>query len=294
MSEPWITEPGLYPDMTDTEYHADPVVGGSLTSTGARTLVNRTPAHYRYEQMKGRPDKTAFDLGRAVHDALLGHGAPLYEVPADDWRTKAAKEARDQARAEGYTPLLTCQIEAVRAVVAAVRADPTAGRLFARDGQAELTVVARDPETGATCRARLDWYVPGDVPLFVDLKTCDDASPRGLARAMSSWNYHQQLPFYEDTLRAATGHTGPIHTVLVGVEKDPPHLVGFGEPDEQAIAWGRRLNRKARDIYRRCTDTDTWPGHEPRPVPLSLPGWQLNAYETADALGLYDIEGDHP
>lgn len=287
-----ITEPGIYPGITDTEYHADPVVGGSLTSTGARTLINRTPAHYRHEQKQGRPDKAAFDLGRAVHDALLGHGAPLHEVPADDWRTKAAKEARDWAREQGYTPLLTPQIEAVRAVVAAVRSDSTAGRLFARDGQAELTVVARDPETGVMCRARLDWYVPGAVPLFVDLKTCEDASARGLARAMSNWNYHQQLPFYEDTLRAATGHTGPIRTVLVGVEKEPPHLVGFGEPDEQAIAWGRRLNRKARDIYRRCRDTDTWPGHEPRPVPLSLPGWQLNAYETADALGHYDIEGD--
>ena len=110
-----ITEPGIYPGITDTEYHADPVVGGSLTSTGARTLINRTPAHYRHEQKQGRPDKAAFDLGRAVHDALLGHGAPLHEVPADDWRTKAAKEARDWAREQGYTPLLTPQIEAVRA-----------------------------------------------------------------------------------------------------------------------------------------------------------------------------------
>jgi hypothetical protein len=290
-----ISEPGVYPGIPDADYHRDCVAGGSLSSTGARTLVTRTPAHFAYQRKHGRPDTAAFDLGHAAHNELLGRGMPVVEIDADSWRTKAAKEAASDARADGKTPLLTEQYQQVRAMVAAIRADPVAGKLFARPGRSELTVVARDPESGVMCRARLDWLpdvADGRPIVAYDLKTTDDASPAGMAKTMARFGYHQQGPFYTDCLTQALSLVVPVSFLLVGVEKEPPHLVGFGEPDEQAIAWGRRLNRKARDIYRRCTESGIWPGHDPRPVPLSLPGYQLHAYEAADDAGLYDTEKD--
>src|SRR5512135_3837265 len=102
-----ITEPGIY-DLPADVYHADPVPTGSLSSSGARLLLPpSTPAHFRWAREHPRPSTPAMDFGRAAHRIVLGVGEDLVEVQADSWRTKAAQQAADEARAAGKTPLLT-------------------------------------------------------------------------------------------------------------------------------------------------------------------------------------------
>lgn len=290
-----ITEPGTY-DIDEHTYHADPVAGGSLSSSGARTLVTRSPARFAHEREHGRPDTAAFDLGHAAHARVLGVGDPLMEVPADDWRSKSAREDADAIRAAGGIPLLSKQLRQVEAMVAAVRAHPVAGPLFARAGRAEQTLVARDPESGVMCRARPDWLphvADGARRLVVDLKTTTSADPRAFAKSMADFGYHQQDPFYCDVLHWL-GLTGDIEPgfVLVAVEKDPPHLVSVGRPTARAREWGRVLNRKARDLFRHGLETGEWPGYEPRVHDLDLPGWQVAAYERDHDAGRFDTASD--
>ena len=91
-----ITVPGRY-EMPEADYHADPVAGGSLSSSVARHILARTPAEVAYE--RDHPvHKDAYDLGTVVHKALLGIGPEIVEVDADSWQTKAARQARDEAR----------------------------------------------------------------------------------------------------------------------------------------------------------------------------------------------------
>jgi hypothetical protein len=44
-----ITKPGIYPGVPDEVYHADPVEGGSLSSTGARKILD-CPAKFKWER----------------------------------------------------------------------------------------------------------------------------------------------------------------------------------------------------------------------------------------------------
>ena len=55
MTAPGITEPGVY-DIPATAYHRDPVVGGSLSSTGARAtwFVNSSSADRPAGPVTGR------------------------------------------------------------------------------------------------------------------------------------------------------------------------------------------------------------------------------------------------
>ena len=285
-----ITEPGRYDDISEEAYHRDPVAGGSLSSTGARLLATRTPAHFDYQRRNPRQPKREFDLGTATHTLALGRGAELEFLEFEHYRTKAAQQARDEARAAGKTPLTVPEQAQVRRMLAAVHAHPVVGTtLDRRDGRAEVTFVGVDPETGVTCRCRVDWLLPiepGKPIRYADLKTLSDASRAGLSKSMNEWNYHSQRDFYDDTIRWALGLPPdyPVIGVLFGVEKEPPHLVGYGEPDEQSVTWAHEDNRKARHRYARCTERGYWPGHDDEnvdgaPVPLSLPGWRLNAYE---------------
>lgn len=294
MTEPWITEPGHYPDLSEATYHADPVVGGSLSSTGARTLVTTTPAHFAYQREHGRPDTAAFDLGRAAHAEILGAGAPIAVVDALDWRTKAAKETAAALRADGGTPLLRADYDRVLAMADAVRTHPVAGPLLARPGASEQSYIGRCPDTGVMCRVRIDRLPdvePGQRALAVDVKTTTDASPAGFAASMAKYGYHQQGDFYAAVLRWLAV-AADVQTVFVVVEKAPPHLVTVASPSPHAMAWAAVLNRKARDLFATCAASGEWPGYPAEPAVLDLPGWQARQYELADDAGAYLTSAD--
>src|SRR5690606_22820382 len=78
----FIVTPGVYELPADV-YHRDPVEGGSLTSSGARRLLEMPPARWRHEQ-EHRPAPTpAMILGTAVHSMTLGVGEKVVKVDAD-------------------------------------------------------------------------------------------------------------------------------------------------------------------------------------------------------------------
>ena len=108
-------EPGVY-DLDAAAYHADPCPEPSLSSSIGKLIVGRSPLHAKCAHPRLNPDyqpreSGKFDLGSTVHKLILGKGAEVVAIEADDWRTKAAKEARDTARGDGKTPMLVGQLE---------------------------------------------------------------------------------------------------------------------------------------------------------------------------------------
>jgi hypothetical protein len=255
-------------DMTAEEYHADPVPGGSLSSTTAkRMLPPSCPARALYES-RHRVEKSEFDVGHYTHSLLLGRGAPLARVPYGDWRSKPAREAREAAYAAGEVPLLTRQVDAVHAMASAVRAHPIAGPLLDPDtahGVNEAVVVWHDPEYGEQCtrRSMFDRIVdPACGMQVVDLKTTPDASPDALQRAVWRWGYHMQEAFYRDAAAAVYGCTpDDVDFVFVFVETAPPHLVHVTRLDPDLVDIGRARVRRAIDRWVWCRETGVWPGH---------------------------------
>src|SRR5690606_37760265 len=74
-----VTKPGLIHNMPDATYHSDPVPAGSLSSTGARLLLD-SPARYHHE-LNNRQGRRAFDVGHVIHTKILGTGAPIVTYP---------------------------------------------------------------------------------------------------------------------------------------------------------------------------------------------------------------------
>ena len=271
---------GVYPDMPDVEYHLDPVPGGSLSSTGARRILD-CPAKFRYEQ--DHPVyKQVFDFGSAAHKLVLGTGPELVVIDAEDWRTKAAREARDEARAFGKSPVLTHEYEQVKAMAAEIRWHPLAGRLFnPADGQAEVSLFWVDAEYPVWRRARLDWLRPGTETrraLIIDYKSADSASPDAFAKSAANLGYHQQDAFYGDGVRALGLDDDPGFLFVVQ-EKTPPYLVTVCELTGVAREVGRQRNRRAIERFRDCREAGIWPGYSDGVEYISLPAWALRDLE---------------
>lgn len=280
MSTDPINEPGVY-DLTDTEYFADPVPGGSLSSSGARLLLPpNCPALYKH-RMTNPVIKATFDFGHVAHRLVLGKGAEFEVIDADSWRTNAAKAAGEEARAAGKTPLLTKDFEQALAMANAVRNDPIAGALFRR-GEAEQSLFWQDRRTKIWRRARLDWLTKSNTgqTIGVDYKTCEHADIDAIQKSIVAYGYHQQGAFYVDGITSLKLHEGRRPAFLfVFQEKRAPYLVTVIELDVIALGWGRTLNDEAIDTWIRCRETDQWPGHATDITLVDLPVWAERRYE---------------
>lgn len=262
-------EPGVY-DITADAYHADPVPGGSLSSTGARRLLAPScPALFRHEQLHGQAPKKHFDLGTAVHTLALGDGPDLVRIDHPNYQTKAAQQQRDEARTLDQVPLLPHEMQQVQDMTAVLLAHPRAGELLAPGtGEPEQTYLWVDEHTGVACRARPDWANDDDI---VDLKTTDDPNPEAIQRAIWKWRYHQQRGWYVDGHRAVIGRTPRFTFIFQG--KQPPYLVTVVELDPAAELIGDLRNRQARERYATCRANDTWPDYGNHTHVLALPAY---------------------
>ena len=263
-----VTAPGLY-EMDDDEYHADPLrlLGlESLSVSWSRKLLSPgSPARYRWDRDHPRESSAAFDLGHAAHALVLGVGAPLREVIADSWRTKAAQDARQAARAAGETPLLSAEMRQVEDMATALAEHPRVADLLA-GGAPEMSAFAE--VGGVWLRARFD-YLRGDG--ITDYKTTVCAHPDRFVRSAVDYGYHCQSAWYSDT--AAALDLGDLPLTFVAQEKEPPYLVAVCDLPADMIAAGRARNAAAVDLFARCWESGEWPGYPTETVTLTTPSW---------------------
>lgn len=278
-----ITEPGVY-EIPNLAYHADPVPGGSLSSTGARRLIEPScPAKFAWAREHGEEPKATYDFGHVAHLHVLTEGEVVEVVDAPDWRTKDAREQRDVARAAGRVPILTKDLAVVEAMAAAIKDHPIAGVLFAPGaGLPERSLFWRDQHAEIWRRARLDWMRhtgPSDRFIGVDYKTAAAADLDSLQKAIHRHGYHCQASWYLDGIKAlGLSPGGDPSFVFVFQEKEAPYVVTVVELDMKSLAIGRLLNRRAIDTYVQCTRTGRWPGYAEDVVLVDLPHWVANEY----------------
>jgi hypothetical protein len=211
---------------------------------------------------------------------VLGEGPELEVIDFPDWRKVAAQNLRDLAYDEGKVPLLTKEHEQVQAMAAAIRQHPIAGPLFTPgSGIGERSIYWTDPATGIRCRVRPDWLKPlGSMNLCVDYKTCADASPTAVSKAIRDRAYHQQDALYIDGIDAAMPTDEGTRFIFVFQSKTAPYLITVRELDQQSRDIGRARNDRALRIYADCTATSTWPdwtGPVTEIPTISLPSWDV-------------------
>lgn len=258
---------GVYSDVDELDYHADRT---SLSSSGARKILD-CPAIFHYEQEQPPTPKPQFDMGHVVHGMILGVGLDIVPVDAANWTTKAAKETRDQAHAEGKVPLLVADVAKAELMAKTVREHDTAGALLAV-GDPEITGYWHDDVNPVRLRFRTDWLHPGRNRIIgVDVKTtAGNGSPAKFAKSCADFGYHQQAAWYLDGL-AETGVSEDAAFLFIVLPKEPPHIVTVCEIHADDIARGRALNRKAINTYADCVANNVWPGYGQQIHQITLP-----------------------
>lgn len=287
-----VTRPGVYLDIPESVYHSGNLTPGpSFSKSMAHTLVTTCPAKLWHNSYLNpafeREQKKHFDIGHAYHCAVLEPdlwGAKVTIVPFDDYRTNAAKAARDDAYNAGKTPLKAAEAEQVIAMRDTLMKDPMMQRAF-KGGSAEVTIVAQDPETGIWLKARTDYLVEVDGRvLMIDLKsTGTSAAPDDFATQVFERGYFLQDPWYRMVYELATRRRVDDF-IFVAQETEAPHLHAVDRLDPKDVEAGFQCVPWAVHTFAECCATGRWPGYATGAVtPISMPAWAH--YRLADMIG---------
>lgn len=253
---------GIHSMVSNAEYHADPAISASHLHA-----ISRSP-HTYYKRFidpeRPRSEPTAaMRLGTFVHTAVL--------EPDDLDRRYAVCAARKGSAAynglidKGIEPVTQAQWDQAHAMCDAVRNHPEAAWLLS-NGKAEQSVWWDDEQFDMRCKCRPDWW---NNDIVIDLKTTQDASPRGFAKSVANFRYHVQQMHY---LRG----TNAARFIFIAVEKEYPYAVGVYELDNEACGLGEELRQRDMQRIKTCKKRNEWPGYSNDISTLSLPGYATN------------------
>lgn len=260
--------------VPSADYHARPEVSKSQLDT-----IAKSPAHFFAEHVARtvvRHETDAMRLGTALHTAVLEperYVTDYVVAPKIDGRTKEGKAAKAAFAEASAGKIIIDDDDHVRvlAMAASIAEHRAATLLFERSPLREVSYVWRDAATGIDCRCRPDAVLDGGRVL-VDLKSCEDASPRGFAQSIGRYGYHRQAAFYLDGVEAATG-TRPEAFVFVAVEKAAPHVVGVYALDAHSIQLGKNSIERSLETLATCRASGKWPGYTEIIETISAPAW---------------------
>jgi hypothetical protein len=273
------------PALTNAEYHGLTTV----ISKSHLDEVNRSPAHYwsRYVDPAREPEPPtdAMQLGTALHTAVLEPELwdeqiilPPVDAPRRPSITQrnAAKpsaatleaiefwDAFDAAAASKIV-LSREDAERVQLMAHAVRQHPAAAFLLGQGGVREQSYLWTDPATGLECKCRPDWH-SADRRIIADVKTTEDASPRGFAKSVANFRYHVQAAFYGDAL-------GAEQFLFIAVEKRRPYLAAVYAASSAMVEQGRAEAAANMRLIAECRSADQWPGYSDTIELIDLPRW---------------------
>jgi hypothetical protein len=197
--------PGIYMNLPEAEYHADPALG----STGIKDLLGEPSAYWwgsHYNPMREeREESAAMVKGTAVHCAVL-YGLDefrrRYGRCVHKGNVKAGMAERQEMEARGVIPLKASDYDRILVSGTMIRANPSVGAAFS-NGAAEVSVFWEEEVDGEIVRrkARFDYL---KAKAIVDLKSHAPMDGKTFVtschRALKTFNYPVQAAAYMDAI----------------------------------------------------------------------------------------------
>lgn len=269
-----ITEPGIYEGFDIDAYFDDPCPEPSLSQSIAKIILEKSPAHAMYahprlNKIVRADDDEKFNgrqaIGSAAHKLILGRGQEIVICDFDDWRKKAAQEARDDAIANGCIPVLARQMEQVEGLASIFRATMRAhdGLLWNPDDIISEAVIAWK-EGPFWCRSMID-AVTKDLLVITDIKTSSaSVPPQDAGKKMAEDGWDIQGAMLDRGLNAIDPANAGRRTYrFISIEQAPPFGIVVNELKEGVLTLGRKKLDRATDLWKRCLSENRWPGYPP-------------------------------
>lgn len=264
-------EVGIYTrDMLSNEqYHASEGI-----SKSGLDLIDRSPAHFKAKSLEST---RAMEIGSAIHCAILEPEIYRQQYAVVDCESRASAIYKAACKERAASNVLTqAEGDRVSGMYDAVYGYKPARAIMELPGRNELSVYAKDPETGVLVKCRFDRLL--DCGVAADLKKTQDARPDAFRRAIDNYRYYVQAAFYMDVYKWATGEMLDAFK-FIAIEEAAPHGCRAYPIDELSIEFGRIAYRSALNTYADCLTSDKWPAYTEDEQEIGISNWLVSKIE---------------
>jgi hypothetical protein len=290
---------GVYPGLTNADYHALQGVNNSLLSSMHRSPAHAYALHIDPDRARRSPTP-AMMAGTLAHCAILEYddfGTRYHVAPtnAPKQPTKAQWSAKSpsadslaamswwtdfNAHTGGAEVITIDQYALAQQQRSAVMSRSDLGLYFS-SGTAEQSAFWIDKDTGLLCKCRPDWVhtLPDGRAIIVDVKTTQDAGSEEFSRSVWKFGYHRQAAWYSRGWAAASGQE-VAGFVFAAVSSEHPVLAAAYMLDDESAAQGADECSELLALYAECKRTGKWPGYGGTVQLISLPKYARRELET--------------
>jgi hypothetical protein len=291
-----ITAPGIYADLTPLQYFAEPCPAPACTNSTIKVLLDETPQDAAYQHGALTPDRDTIKasaemmMGDVVHQLALGKGRGYKVLPFDAFRSKEAKEARDEALDAGLTPLTEEKFLEAEAMASVVRGriEQTLAHIARKRGAPEPTTYATEvvfawvEETRhgpVWCRGMADVWCE-ELGFIGDPKVTGALTNSRIAGHTQKQGWPRQAAWYLRGFGAILpAMAGRLTFANILVKPKPPYTVRCTAPMEAWRTVAERECEHGLDLFARCLRAGQWPGYADGIEMLEAPGWVLREIE---------------
>jgi len=278
---------GIHHDVSFDAYLSGTGIPAPAVSGSDLVNYETECAAHAFAFWRGNPDRLhseptpAMAFGSAAHAYILEgadafHARYVVQPEEIDLRTKVGKAWRDEV---GDRNLIRFSDHMrIMDMRDALMAQPDARRLLEAGGRAEVTMIARDPETGLTLLCRPDLWI-GKAGLAVNLKTTANPAPSSWRKTAANLRYDLGDAMFR-LVAGLLGIQRPGHAFMV-VGSQAPHL-GYvaALSAEAASAADQQLRQILRRFAKSVADND-WPGYTVGVLEIGLPQWAASEIATS-------------
>jgi len=256
-------------EITNEEYHGKKEYE---SSTNLRhSLIS--PKKYLHGKTAIQVPTKAMEEGTAVHTFFLEnnkfHDEYIFRPEGLNARTKEGKEWMKEN--EGKKILSYEWKENLELMNESIMNSP-AKIIYNNDNYSELSFFW-DDLYGIRGKCRPD-CLSYNGRFVLDLKTTQDASPKGFQKSIGAFGYHIQAAWYLRGLRKLGVKVDEF--LFVAIEKTAPFCVGVYRADKEMLEEGEKKVEEALNIIQQCNRSRHWADYTPEILDISLPPWMVN------------------
>jgi PDDEXK-like domain of unknown function (DUF3799) len=245
------------PNIIKTRAEYDATI--AINCSGMKHLL-KSPAHYKAALTAEQSESKALRMGSLVHHIVL-EAIPATEkyaaIPEGiDRRTKEGKAAYEAftASSAGKTILSTEEWTTCEKVAGSmIRAREAIGVTFTA-----TELMFSVDYCGTTLKSAID--AVGDDGYLYDLKTAEDASPKGFLQSARNYRYNLQAYFYRLAYEVAFG-VRPKGFRFIVAEKEPPYEFAIYELGPELMSYALSDFEAGLKSYKSCVALDEYPGY---------------------------------
>lgn len=278
---------GLFPDVDIAAYHAGFIPELTLSQSGIKILLNKTPLEFAFQNRQLNPDaerlaeSVAMYRGDVVHQLALGKGDGYAVLDYDDFRSGDAKKAKARAIEDGLTPIKRSAFEEAEIMAEVVR-DRIHEALDGASYETEVAFLYQEvtPDGPIWVRGLLDVWCE-ELGVILDPKISAQLHSPTLERHMINMGWDLQAALYSRAVGEILGKAGHIKFANLIVSPDEP-FVSRSVRLEKAWHWSAvKQCTIGMSRFAACASRNEWPSYDGIDT-IELPVWEAKKREALE------------